>query len=421
MSRLPRTTWPDATLALGVDPYRFISQTARRLGTDAFLTRILFQRTICLTGRAAAELFYDRSKFTRVGAAPTRVQKTLFGVGGVQNLDGPEHQKRKAMFLALVGREAMGALADRVDAEWQRAATRWSAGDRIVLYDETRALLTRAVCAWAGLPLEEREVGTRTAQLSAMFALAGTAGPKHWWSRTQRTRGDRWIAGLIERVRAGTLDAPAGSALRVLAEFRDAENHLLDARTAAVELINMLRPTVAVSVFIALAAHALHEHAPWRERVATDAGDRERFVQEVRRWYPFFPAVVGKTRDAFEWNGLSFPANTRTMLDIYGTNHDGRDWESPGNFDPDRFKTWDGSAFNFIPQGGGDHAAGHRCPGEWLTIELMQRAVVWLTTRLAYDVPPQELSIRFRTLPALPRSGFVMAHVRPLAPYPARG
>jgi fatty-acid peroxygenase len=49
-----------------------------------------------------------------------------------------------------------------------------------VLYDESQEILTRAVCAWAGVPLTEPEVAQRTRELTALFDAAGsvgTAGP----------------------------------------------------------------------------------------------------------------------------------------------------------------------------------------------------------------------------------------------------
>src|SRR3546814_10555834 len=59
-------------------------------------------------------------------------------------------------------------------------------------------------------------------------------------------------------------------------------------------------------------------------------------------------------------------------LDLHGTNRDRRSWDAPEEFRPERFRRWDGSPFNFIPQGGGSHDLNHRCPGEWITIELMK-------------------------------------------------
>src|SRR3546814_9974873 len=66
---------------------------------------------------------------------------------------------------------------------------------------------------------------------------------------------------------------------------------MLSPRVAAVELLNILRPTVAVSVFITFTAHALHQLPACRQNLQADDGYLECFVQEVRRFYPFFPAV----------------------------------------------------------------------------------------------------------------------------------
>lgn len=73
-------------------------------------------------------------------------------------------------------------------------------------------LLTRAVCAWAGVPLPAAEVNTRTRQLSALFDQAGHVGVGHLRSRAARKAADRWAADIIGQVRAGKLDPPASSA-----------------------------------------------------------------------------------------------------------------------------------------------------------------------------------------------------------------
>lgn len=182
---------------------------------------------------------------------------------------------------------------------------------------------------------------------------------------------------------------------------------------AAVELLNLLRPTVAVSVYVVFVAHALQARPSCRERLAAgEPGYDERFVHEVRRYYPFFPAVAARVRQDFAWQGYRFPAGTRVLLDLYGTNHDPRTWDAPEAFAPDRFLGWDGSAFNFIPQGGGDHLTNHRCAGEWIAIALMKQAAHLLAARLDYEVPEQDLRVDDKRLPALPRSRFVMARPR---------
>ena len=144
-----------------------------------------------------------------------------------------------------------------------------------------------------------------------------------------------------------------------------------------------------------------------------DDADLEGVVHEVRRFYPFFPCIGGRVREAFAWRGHRFAAGTWMLLDIYGTNHDPRIWQEPDSFRPERFCSWDRSAFNFIAQGGGDHYDGHRCPGEWITIELLKRAMRLLTSSMRYEVPEQDLRIDLARMPALPASRFVITGVRP--------
>jgi len=410
---IPRDQSFDATLALIRDPYEFVRKRSQLHGSDLFETRLLLRRTVCMIGPEAARLFYDPDRFVRRGATPERIRSTLLGRGGVQGLDDAAHRHRKGMFMALMAPERIARLGE-MTAEVLRAHARtWTSRERVVLHDALPEVLTRAVCAWSGVPLAEAEVGRRSRELTAMFDGAGAIGPRHWRSRLARRSGERWIAGLVQRVRAGGLEPPEESALRVIALHRDPEGEPLSPRVAAVEVINVLRPTVAVAVFITLAAHALHQHPECRRRLqAGEAGYADLFVQEVRRFYPFFPAVMARTRRAFEWQGCRFPEGVRVMLDLYGTDHDPRSWDAPDEFRPERFRTWDGSPFDFIPQGAGDHYQGHRCPGEWIAIELMKVAVDFLARRIAYDVPEQDLRIDLSRLPALPRSRFVISNVR---------
>ena len=411
---LPRDDRFDATLALKRDPYRYISRRARELGTDCFETRVLLRPTLCLTGRDAAQLFYDPQRFQRGGAAPSALQKTLFGVGGVQGLDGEAHAQRKQLFLSLTTDTQIADLAEISAEGWRRAAARWRLADRVVLYAEARELLTRAVCSWAGVPLPEAEVTGRTRDLTLLYDAAGRVG-QQLAVRHARARCERWAAEVIERIRAGELPQADGCPAQAVALWREADGRLLlPLPIAAVELLNLLRPTVAVSVWFAFLAHALHAHAEQREKLrAASAHERECFAQEVRRFYPFFPAVPARVREDFEWRGCTLRAGTRALLDLFGIDHDGRIWGDPEAFRPERFRDWDGDAFAFVPQGGGDVETGHRCPGEGVALALMQRALGFLVDEIDYAVPSQDLSIDFARLPALPRSGFVLKDVRP--------
>ena len=412
MMPLPKNSRPDSTLATAREPYTFISEECQRFQSDVFEIRLLLQPFICMRGAEAAELFYDTARFKRSGVAPGRVQKTLFGQGGVQGLDGEAHRHRKAMFMSLMTPKRIQQLMQITAEAWHSAAGRWERQGEVVLFYEVRELLCRAVCAWAGVPLAEGEVQQRTDDFGTMIDGVGAVGPRYWRGRRARQRANKWIEEVIDKVRAGELESPENSALAVVAWHRDLGGKLLDKHVAAVELINVLRPVVAVDRYIAFTVLALHEHPEGWARLEAEADYPELFVQEVRRVYPFFPFVAAQVRHDFEWNGYAFPEGRKVLLDLYGTNHDKRVWEEPETFRPERFRAWNSSAYTFIPQGGGDHFQNHRCAGEWITIALMKGALDFLTQSLRYIVPEQDLSVSLSRLPAVPQSRFIIHEVR---------
>ena len=412
MSGIPKTGGLDSTLAFKREPYEYISQRCKNLNTDVFETRLLGRRTLCMRGRAAAELFYDPRYFMRRGAAPEPLQKTLLGTKGVQTLDDAAHRHRKAMFLALLSAARVARLGAMFRQDLHRRAQQWSKRPQIVLYDEVQQVLTRCVCAWSGVPLTADELPKRTAQLVAMFDWAGRGGMKHVRSRLARHQTEQWIGSLIEQTRAARLKPAEDSALERIALHRDLSGNLLSPQAAAVEVLNVLRPTVAVSVYIVFLVHALQQFPAARQLILQGRGAiAEAFVQEVRRFYPFFPVVPAKVRAAFSWNGYDFPQGARALLDLHGINHDERIWEAPDEFRPERFLQQRGDAFEFVPQGGGDHLKHHRCPGEWLTIELMRHALEFFTRDIRYEVPPQDLSLDTKRLPALPKSRMILSGI----------
>lgn len=413
MSQIPRDKNLDSTLALLSDGYNFISKRCQRYQSDVFVTRLLLQENICMLGEEAAKIFYDINRFERKGATPKRAQKTLLGEGGVQGLDGDEHRQRKQMLMSLMTPERINQLGTITDNVWRDYIKKWENMDKVVLFPQVREILSRAVCNWAGVPLAESEVEQRTSDFGAMIDSPAAIGLQHWQGRLARDRAELWLGDIIENVRNNKLEVNREGALYIIATHRNLEGELLDKRIAAVDLLNVLRPTVAIGRYIIFAALALHEHPEcWQQLQADEDNYVELFVQEVRRFYPFFPFVAARVKQEFDWKGYRFPQGKRVILDLYGTNHDARLWEQPEKFQPERFRNWNGSSFNFIPQGGGDYYQNHRCAGEWLTIAIMKVVLKLLTTNMRYDVPEQDLQVSLSTMPAIPKSNFVISNVR---------
>lgn len=402
----------DSTLSLLLRGYAWLPDRRRSSGGAPVRTRLLGKRAIALHGPAAVRFFYDEKHIHRHGALPEPVIDTLFGQGAVHTLDGEHHRVRKGMFLHLL-KDPVGvkSLTDQVVREWDGAVAGWADRGRIVLFDEAAGVLTRAVHAWAGVPLPEAEADGTARDLVAMVDGFATAGPRHLRARRARRRQEKRLARLIEAERESG-DAGPATPFRTVAHHRDADGALLDPRTAAVEVLNILRPTVAVSWFAAFAAHALHR---WPEHRAAlrdgDPASAYAFAQEVRRFYPFAPFIGGLAAERLEWAGRTIRPGTLVLLDLYGQNHDPDLWPRPYVFDPARFRGAPPRPDELVPQGGGDPATGHRCPGEDITLALLA-ALAELLSGLTYRVAEQDLSIPLSRVPTAPRSGFVIEDIQ---------
>ncbi|MFF4083510.1 cytochrome P450 [Streptomyces sp. NPDC001777] len=407
----------DSTLSLLLRGYAWLPDRRRRSGGAPVRTRLLGKRVVALHGPAAVRFFYDEDHIHRRGALPEPVIDTLFGQGAVHTLDGEPHRVRKGMFLHLLkDQEEVRALTDRVVLGWEEAVEGWRGRGRIQVFDEVAGVLTRAVHAWAGVPLPQAGADGVARDLVAMVDGFASGGPRQLRARVARNRQERRLARLVERERDnGGTGAGGGvrvTPFRTVVHHRDADGSLLDPRTAAVEVLNILRPTVAVSWFAVFAAHALHR---WPEHRAALRGDDPAFAlafaQKVRRFYPFAPFIGGLAAGRLRWEGRTVRPGTLVLLDLYGQNHDSDLWPRPYVFDPSRFRGTPAQPDELVPQGGGDPATGHRCPGEDITLALLSALAV-LLSGLSYRVPEQDLAIPLNRIPTAPRSGFVIEDIR---------
>src|SRR5204862_4392908 len=94
-------------------------------------------------------------------------------------------------------------------------------------------------------------------------------------------------------------------------------------------------------------------------------------------------------------------------LDVYGTMHDPRSWADPEAFDPTRFLTGSFDPDTLIPQGGGDVATGHRCPGESVVLAMLTVAIRALS-RVPHAQPHQDSSYDLTEMPTRPSSGTIL-------------
>jgi fatty-acid peroxygenase len=394
----------DQTLLAAIKGYAWLPDLRREAGGGPVHLRVMGQQAVGICGPEATRFFYAASNLERHTALPSLVVSTLFGKGAVHTLDGDAHRARKALFVSLLMSDGYDEAAKLTGEAFDEAADSWRGGGPVTLFDESAKAIARGMTRWTGVPLKDDEVDGLAADLLAMVDGFATVGPRHWRALRARHRRERWLASLIEQVRAKRLAVAPESALAQVAFFQE-DSGPLEPRTAAVEMLNIIRPATAVAWFVAYAAHALDR---WPQHAAPlRAGDdafTTAFVHEVRRFYPFAPFLGGRATHTMLFEGEEVPRGALVLLDVYGQNHDPQLWTDPYTFDPKRFVDREIGEFDLIPQGGGDPRTGHRCPGERVTIALLGTLVQRLA-RLDYYLPPQDMSIDLGRIPARVASG----------------
>lgn len=388
--------WRAGYRALPEERARYAEEDGGR-GGDAFECRLLGRRALVVRGPEGARAFYDESLVRRRDALPPPLAALLFGAGAVHGLDDAEHRERKAIFLDLLDEQRISGLIAEVAQQ-----LRWRSGPwrgRHVVFDELVTAYGTAVLSWAGIRLPRGKAATvarRLAWIVDGFGFSPLAYPRAWACRLW---ANRWAAGLVEDVRGGRLQAARGTVLARLAATS------LPAPVAGVELLNVLRPTVAVAWPGTFAAMALAAYPQWRP-LLDDTARCEAFAHEVRRRYPFVPALAGRIRRDGVVLGHRVREGQFLVLDVVGTDHDPAQWPDPHDFRPERFAGVGSAAepdpYAFVPQGAGDPRTGHRCPGEPLTVRLLA-ATVRVLARVPYEVEPSAYPLD--RMPTLPHAG----------------
>lgn len=406
---IPHDKCVDSSLAFLFEGYQFIQKRCRRYQSDIFRTRLLGEKVICMSGEEAAKVFYNNNLFNRKGAAPKRIQKTLFGENGVQGLDGKEHQNRKLMFMSIMTPQNLKMLEAITLRQWEINSSRWKNRENKVLFDESQIIMCQVACKWAGIPLRKSEVNIRAKDMGKMIDAFGGIGPRYQKGKCARQRTEKWMKGIIEQIRTKELCPPIGSAAYTIAWHRDLDAKLLSSQIASVELINIVRPIVAIATYITFGALAMKEHPECVEKLRIgDENYSKMFVQEVRRFYSFAPLVAARVSKNFIWRQCHFKKGTLVLFDIHGNNHNKVLFKSPDKFMPERFLNRKENSFDFVPQGGGDCYTGHRCAGEGVTIVIMKESLKFLVNNINYKVPKQNLNYNLARIPTLPKSGFII-------------
>jgi fatty-acid peroxygenase len=210
---IPTLPGIDSTFALLADGYTFASRRCRRLGSDAFHTRLAGRPVTFLLGGDASRLFWSGGRFDRHWAVPPTATHLLQDAGSSQTLEGDEHRHRKRMFLEMLEPPERDRMQSIFRTEWDAAVQRWSTADQIVLLDELQRVLTRTALAWAGLDLTAADAERRAFQFGTLVENPGRFGPRNWVAQLVRRRAERWGNEVIAGVREGRIEVAEASAV----------------------------------------------------------------------------------------------------------------------------------------------------------------------------------------------------------------
>lgn len=417
--KLPKDTGLDNTLKMINEAYTYVPKRLEKFGTKAFETRALGMKPIVvISGKAAAELFYDNDKISRKGTLPKRIVHTLFGKGAIHTTEGKVHVDRKALFMSLMTEKNLKYLRELTRNYWFMHTERMQNKDEVNVYQEAGLILTKVGFRWAGLKQTDEQAVQNAEDMNTMidsFSGLGQSLKGYREAKKARARVEQFLQEQIEAVRVGQQYAEPGTALYEFAHWKDLNDQPMDPHLCAVDLMNIVRPLVAVNRFVSYGVKALIEFDQERKKlqVTNDPNYAYKFAQEVRRIFPFVPFLPGRLKKTVEFDGFKLKKGTLTVLDIFGTTHDPELFENPYQFNPDRFDNWDGSPFDLIPQGGGDFYTNHRCAGEWMTVIVMEETIQYFANRIDFVVPAQDLSVKLSQFPGKVTSGTMIKNVYP--------
>jgi cytochrome P450 len=416
------------TLSFIRDVFGFIHQRSERYG-PVFRTHLLGKPTVFISGPQLAEKWLDPALIERAGALPANLLELFGGDANiVPLLDGEAHRRRKQILLSAFTHDAIASYLARLQRTMEEHLAGWAAAGEMAITEDLKRLAIEGICgAVLGLePGDElRQLLDDYGRVGAAFVglpidLPGTA------YRAGLKARDRILAVLREQVRKHE-QQPRNDGLSRILGAAMAAGEPLPIDTAAREMHHFVLAGVIVFAELAAIVHELHEHAEVRERIIaevraqaptgliTPAQLRQtpyllQVVNEVKRTCPNVPMSFGRARESIELNGYVVPPGWLVMMAVGESNRNGV-FTNPSIFDPERFgparAEQQRHPHAFMPQGAGE-LSGHKCAGYDFSTVMMQLFAILLVRGYTWQLPPQDLGMRWNRIPPEYKSGLVV-------------
>jgi cytochrome P450 len=409
------------TLTFAKNPFAFIDQRLARHGR-IFRSRVLGRNAIVIAGPDAAGKFIDSNIVEREGSMPPHVQE-IFGGRSLPLLDGDVHRGRKGIVVQAFTRAAMTSYLPAMQASVERCFATWSKSGEIRWLDEMKSLSIEVICTnvfgmQPGAEMDRLREDYDT--LTRGFATLPINLPGTTYRKALRAR-DRIFEVLRAKVRERRAQATDDGLSRILA----AGGTTMTDDDIVLELHHIVIAGFIVFAEFGGIVQQLDVHPAVREKLAGEIRAKSpsgaitletlmampyllSVVNEVKRMTPIIPAVFGKTKDGFEFDGKSVPAGWMVMWAVTPSHVAHGVYDDAQRFDPDRFSTERAEEKRhehaFVPQGAGP-AMGHRCPGLDYATYFMEVFAIVLLRGYAWTLPPQSFDVDYSKTPPVAKDG----------------
>ncbi|SDG30490.1 cytochrome P450 [Halorientalis regularis] len=423
---------------LARDPLRYLSGVQEAYGGQYPLVRLDppggQSVSVVLDASLVHDILADRDRFARpgTGADQQRRQGLLTSAGTLWE------QQRSVLDPEFVGprlSEYAEVAADTVET----MLAGWPADGRIDLVSElstmTMRVITRTLFSQDTTREQSRTVEEALSAVADEFEPDITdfllpdrlqPGPSAAFEAANETL-DTVARGFVDD-HLEVEDPPQDMITALMEAKRDpavdlSENELID---EAVLFMTAGQETTALTVTYAF--HWLSTHPEARQRVADEArrtldGDppdwetlseltyTEKVVRETLRLTPAAWNITRVTREPTTLAGVELPADEPLLLSTYAHHRDGRVWDAPETFDPDRWgETASRADDSYFPFGAGPRV----CIGRQIALTEAQFALTHVLQQYSVETVPDSLS--FQPGVTLRPEGAVRARVHERAP-----
>ena len=424
------------TLAFLKNPFAFLEDRRTRYG-NIFKSHIVGRRMIFLSGTDGAEAFYDEAKISRERAHPYPILD-LFGGINMAMFDGPRHKDLKSMALTAFDHAAIAGYLPDLQALTETTLARHARAGEFSATAEIRKLAIEAIAKNVmGLdpgPVTEQLCRDYARVLKGMVSLpVALPGTPYGRARAARDRLFTTLKGLVQERRAHPTNDGLSRILAARAPdgrvYTDEEavlesHHMVIAGFIVYAMLNEMfrqlrdKPELHARCAAEIAAHA--PRGPLTMESLARLTTCTNVVQEAKRYVPILPLAFGRSRTAFTVGNCGVPEDWTVCLALTLCNRDPAIYRDRDTFDPDRFAPARAEhrkhPMAFIPQGA-EPPTGHRCLGLDYSTFLALVFLVVLVRDYDWELPAQDFSYRWTTIPPEPRGGLrVRLSAKPAAP-----